>query len=259
MERSWMHARVARPTNGVPTDHSDTLSTVVPALVAQLRDADPDGHWYFNRPPDRHLDLGFYATDPLLAELDGSLRACRPCATSGRRRPWITDAAHVGTLAEVGSDLALAFVAAGGLPEQAELPLAVEHLRDLLQLVYVKDRLGFLSMYWQHQARSLTPAARQELALVADTEAEKIVMAADELCLPPELAAAWHPYLDTVHTVIERRTWRGDEPSAYLLFHHLRLTHERLGLTPDVDALAALALRIAMGRAEGRPVARVAA
>jgi hypothetical protein len=248
MERSWLHARVVRSVDGLSANHYDTLTTLVPALVAQLRDGDPGGHWYFNRPPERHLDLGFFAADPVLTELDTSLRTRRPCSTSGARRPWITDAAHVGPLAEAGSDLALGFLAAGGLPEQDELPLWVQHLRDLVQLVHPADRLGFLSMYWQHQARAMTVEERRELAVIADGEADKIVIVAEETRLAPTLESVWRSYLDTVHTILGRKAARGEEPVAYLIFHHLRLTRERLGLRPSADALAALALRIALGR-----------
>ncbi len=255
MERSWLFARLVSPAGRSAHDNAvEVLTTVVPALVEQLRRYDRQGSWFFERcdeAPRPYLDLGFHATQPVLGDLAGQL-----CG-SGDRCPAtvevhdsyaVPDAAHGGPLAVAASELALTLFGAGEWYPDLELPVAVLHLRHLVELLPPNDRLGFLFLFWREQVRALSPAHRRELAAEADARAEKIVLTALELAMPATFAAAWQSYLGTVTAVAGPPGGAGLRSLGHLLFHHAEATHRRLGIPADVAGLAAMALRLSLAQ-----------
>ncbi|MEV4664102.1 hypothetical protein AB0J85_19385 [Micromonospora echinofusca] len=255
LERCWMFARSAVPAEGCPdTRVIELVGTVLTGLVAAARRADPGLDWFFDpegSPAGPHVSLGFHATPPALAAVRTRLLAYDPGVSFPTDRRVVRDAARGGPLASAGSDLALTLLG-GDAPWLAgvELPLAVAHLRHLTALVPAADRLAFLFLHWQERSQRLTGAQRRDLAAQADAGAEKIVLSAGDLPLGGEVAAAWQHYLDRVADVVGRE--HPAAPSGFLLAHHAQLTHDRWGIGPQVDSLAALALRLSMVR--DRPV-----
>ncbi|WP_233599800.1 hypothetical protein [Micromonospora sp. M71_S20] len=256
LERCWLFARSAVPADGCPeTRVTELVGRVLTALVAAARRADPGMEWFFDpagSPAGPHVSLGFHAAPAALDVVRARLLAYDPGVSFAADRYVVRDAARGGPLASAGSDLALALLG-GDTPWLAgvELPLAVAHLRYLTGLVPAADRLAFLFLHWQERSQRLTGAQRRDLAAQADAGAEKIVLAAGDLPLCGEVAVAWQRYLDRVTDVVGRN--HPATPSGFLLAHHAQLTHDRWGIGPDVDSLAALALRLSMVRE--RPLA----
>jgi hypothetical protein len=255
LERCWLFARLAVPADGCPEARvTELVGTVLSDLVAAARRADPGTHWFFDperSPAGPRLSVGFHAAPAALDAVQTRLLAYDPRVSFAADPYAVRDAARGGPLACAGSDLALALLG-GDAPWLAgvELPLAVAHLRHLTGLVPAADRLAFLFLHWQDRSQRLTGAQRRDLAAQADAGAEKIVLAAGDLPLGGAVGAAWQRYLDRVAEVVGRD--HPAAPSGFLLAHHAQLTHERWGIKPDVDSLAALALRLSMVR--DRPV-----
>ncbi|WP_245675745.1 hypothetical protein [Micromonospora halophytica] len=253
LERSWLFARLAVPAGGCPdAGVASLVGTVLAELVATARRADPEAQWFYDRVDSLtgpRLSLGFHAVPPALDAVRQRLRAYDPQVAFAADPYAVRDAARGGPLASAASDLALALLG-GDAPwlAGAELALAVTHLRHLCGLMPAADRLAFLFLHWQDRSRRLTGAQRRELAAQADTGAEKIVLAAGDLPLTDAVASAWRRYLDRVADVIDRDHEAPSPPRGFLLAHHAQLTHERWGIGPNVDSLAALALRLSMVR-----------
>ncbi|WP_435830788.1 hypothetical protein [Polymorphospora rubra] len=256
LERSWLFARLAAPADGRPDERvSELVRTVVPDLVAGVRRHDPRAGWFFDRLAGPRLGLGFHADRGGLREVERRLRAhAGPVSVaSGLADPYpVRDTARGGPLAQVGSELALALLADGALPGDAELPVALLHLGHLVDLVPAAARAGLLFLYWQERGEALTGAQRRDLVAQADAQAEKLVLAATHFTMGPDRSAAWHRYLDTVRELTAQDCPTSGAPRRWLLAEHARLTQRRLGIGPAVDALAAMALRLAIVR-DGMP------
>ncbi|MEU6076773.1 hypothetical protein [Micromonospora sp. NPDC047074] len=252
MERSWLFARLTVAAGGCPDERvTELVRTVLPDLVAAVRRHDPRAGWFFDRPGGPGLSLGFHAGRSGLREVDRRLRAHPGPAsvTSGLPDPYaVRDTARGGPLAQAGSELALAVLADGAVPADAELPVAVLHLGHLVDLVPAADRAAFLFLHWQDSSGSLTGAQRRDLVAQADAEAEKLVLAATHLAMTPGRAAAAHRYLNAVRDLTAQDCRSSGAPRTWLLAEHARLTQRRLGIGPAVDALAAMALRLAILR-----------
>ncbi|MFE0592208.1 hypothetical protein [Micromonospora echinospora] len=254
LERSWMFAHLAVPGGGCPDARAaELVGTVVAGLVAAVRAADPRSRWFYDRlgpPTDRRLRVGLHAS---AVGLDAARRRLGgdPAASLAPDPYAVRDAARGGPLAQAGSELALTLLG-GDAPWLAgmELPLAVAHLRHLCDLMPVADRPAFLFLHWQDRSRSLSAASRRDLAAQADSGAEKIVLAAGDLPSAGTVAAAWQRYLDRVTEVMGAD--HAATPRGFLLAEHAQLTHERWGIDPAVDSLAAMALRLARRR-DGPP------
>ncbi|MER7335963.1 MULTISPECIES: hypothetical protein [unclassified Micromonospora] len=242
LERSWLFARLAVPAGGCPDARAaELVGTVLAGLVADARGADPESDWFFDR-LGTGLRLGFHALPPALDAVRRGLLTYDPAVPFSADPYAIRDAARGGPLAHAGSDLALALLGGDG-PWLAglELPLAVAHLRHLTGLVPAADRPAFLFLHWQDRSWSLTGAQRRDLVTQADAQAEKIVLAAGDLPFTGEVTAAWRRYLHRVAEVVGRPA---EVPRGFLLAHHAQLTHDRWGIAPEVDSLAAMALRL---------------
>ncbi|SCL14165.1 hypothetical protein GA0070616_0361 [Micromonospora nigra] len=250
-----MFARLAVPNGELPDERVAALvGSVLVGLVTAARRVDPAVQWFFDRvdsPTGPRLSVGFHATPTALDTVRAGLCAYDPQVAFTGDPYAVRDAARGGPLASAGSDLALILLGGDApLPGGAQLPLAVAHLRHLAGLVPAADRLAFLFLHWQDRGHQLTGAHRRDLAARAAAGAEKIVLSAGDLPLSSAVGDAWRRYLARVAEVVDDS--QGAAPRGYLLARHAQLTHDRWGIGPDVDALAALALRLSMVR--DRPV-----
>lgn len=259
LERSWLFTRLVQASD--PSTYqglTEILAEVVPGLVACLQQGDPASDWHFNRadegPQQPAVVLGFHATPEVLAEVTQRLHSLPPTIsavfTEAGDAP--ADDTRHGPLARAASDLALALFRCDEWFPETELPLTVLHLQQLTRLLPEADRLGFLSHFWQEQVRHLTQAQRRDIAVQADSQREKILLAAAELQQVPAFAAIWESYLKQVRAFSSAP--RDTPPLGYLLFRHAQLTHQRLGIPPSVDSLGAMALRLSLVGPPAHPV-----
>ncbi|MFJ6781925.1 lantibiotic dehydratase C-terminal domain-containing protein [Streptomyces yangpuensis] len=238
---------------------SRVVSTMAADLVGHLRAADPAGHWQFHRPgcgTGPELTLSFHSTAEVLRELERRLRS----DTAAYNWPMITDryvppTDKYGTrqnlrvadrLATESSEFALSLLQDGELSAAEQRRLATLHLWHLSGLTAPGDRAAFLFHFWQFGTDRMDPAGRMELATEADTYAGALIdrpLDGDE--------ALWERYVPAVRTVVEDPQ-EGVVPVNYLLYDHVRLTHDRLGIPVQTGALAARALRSALSA--GAPV-----
>ncbi|MCX5410019.1 hypothetical protein OHA37_40040 (plasmid) [Streptomyces sp. NBC_00335] len=263
MTRQWLFIRLPNPMRSRSEDHvSRVVSTTVADLVSRLRTADPGGHWQFTRPgpgTGADLTLSFHSTGEVLRDLERRLRSL----TAAYNRPMITDryeppTGKYGThqvirvadqLATESSEFALTLLQDGELAASEQLRLATQHLWHLSALTAPGDRAAFLFHFWQFGTDRLEPAGRLELAAEADAYGADLIvrpLAGDVLL--------WDRYVPAVRTVIEDPQ-EGGVPVNYLLYDHVQLTHDRLGIPVQTGALAARALRAAL--AAGAPVTEV--
>jgi hypothetical protein len=227
---------------------------------------DADAEWHFRRlpAPDSCLELCFRSHPAAIAAIEDSLR--RRCVERGwqlRERdgdvhgtPWErcagvshAEARLAGALSVLSSDLALELLATGGFDAAEQVGVAALHLRLLTGLVPPHDRLAFLFQCWQHSGRSLAPSVRVELVKRADEITQDIAGTTARLATASRYGHLWGWYGRSLLARWERHRSDGDVPRAYVLFQHAYLTHNRLGICPEEEAIAAMALRSAMADA----------
>lgn len=263
MNRQWLFIRLPNPMRSHSEEHvSRVVSTMAADLVSHLRFADPAGHWQFRR-PDRatgsELTLSFHSTVDVLRELERRLRS----DTAAYNWPMITDRYEPPTdkygtrqnlrvadqLATESSEFALTLLQGGELAAAEQRRLATLHLWHLSGLTAPGDRAAFLFHFWQFGTDRMDPAGRVQLASEADAYATGLI---DR---PLDGGGApWERYVPAVRTVVEDPQ-EGVVPVNYLLYDHVQLTHDRLGIPERTGALAARALRAAL--AAGAPVSTV--
>ncbi|HLL37837.1 MAG TPA: lantibiotic dehydratase C-terminal domain-containing protein [Streptomyces sp.] len=260
MNRQWLFVRLPNPMRSRPEEHTArVLSTMTADLVAHLRAEDPDALWRFGRPgPVTGPDLGlwFHSTEPVLKELERRLRA----QTSEHNWPMITGAHLPETakyrtprtlrladrLATVSSTFALELLRGNRLDEERRQWLAAAHLWRLSALTGEKERAAFLFHFWQFGTDVLAPADRVELAAQADAWA--LAPVCGRL---PGGEGLWDAYVTEVRDLIAAGREDG-VPVNFLLYDHVLLTHDRLGVAARTGARAARAVRTAL--AAGTPV-----
>jgi hypothetical protein len=265
--RNWLSFRLLK---SLSMDHDDHAALALPAvvreLVDQLRSADVDGRWFFQRldgHPGPSLGLWFRSTTAVLHELEQKLRA------ESMKRDWPLTADHyepqrakyasrrgvelATRLAAASSDFALDLLDGGEPLPDAQLPLAVLHLEHLVELVPERDRRSFLFLCWQHWTAGMRPGQRIELGIHADCEAETVHRAVADIRMREHLDDSWQRYLRMIRGVTASRRPTDAPPMNYLLFDHAHLTHNRLGIPVAVEAQAARVLRAALGRGDAAP------
>ncbi|KUO23038.1 lantibiotic dehydratase C-terminal domain-containing protein [Streptomyces dysideae] len=260
MNRQWLFVRLPNPMRSRPENHAArVVSTLVTELVGRLRTQDPEALWQFRGPgaggePD--LGLWFHSAEPVLKDLERRLLA-RTSAynwpmitstylpeTAKYRTPGTLRMAH--RLATESSSFALELLRDGGLGPTDRQWLAVAHLSRVSTLVPERERAAFLFHFWQFGTAGLAPADRLELAAEADARAAAPV----DACVPGD-AELWDGYLSSVRAAVA--TGRDDGmPVNFLLYDHVLLTHERLGVPARTEARAARTVRSAL--AAGRPL-----
>ncbi|WP_175408299.1 lantibiotic dehydratase C-terminal domain-containing protein [Streptomyces sp. TRM64462] len=247
MTRNWLFCRLP---GQAWADQDTAVAPRLPAAVVKALEAirtDSSGTPWFFRPSvpggggtelwvgadDERLTRDVVAA--LLAEADRT--GSRMFHRYERRAPACCD-----DLAQASSELALAFAAAGGLSVPDRLALAVLHLSHVASLVPEADRSAFLFLCWQHWAGRIAPDRRLDLGRQAAERGTELLIAASEAAMDGPTAEAWQRYLRALAAVGERAAGEG-LPGNYVLFEQVHLTHQRLGVPHEAEALAALTVR----------------
>ncbi|MEV5959490.1 hypothetical protein AB0M11_38100 [Streptomyces sp. NPDC051987] len=238
--------------------------------MAALRAADPGSRWFFHRREDGGalvVDVWFHSHDSVLTDTADRLRGREgggsPSTWSFGSPPGVPAGAFSGSpaaegltvaLASASSDLALAALRDGGLPEDTQRSLALLHLRTLAGLVPDAHRLGFLFLYWESRATELSPGERTRIAQLADRHvAEQVSEQSEDIWRGEHEETSWRDYVRATRALVP-----GDAGAAppvnYLLFRHARETHARLGIPAATEAFAARAVRAALRAAPAVPV-----
>ncbi|WP_051735616.1 lantibiotic dehydratase C-terminal domain-containing protein [Streptomyces sp. NRRL B-3229] len=263
MNRQWLFVRLPNPMRSRPEQHAvRVVTTMVGELVDHLRTQDPDAQWEFRRPdatggPD--LGLWFHSAEPVLKELERRLLA----RSSAHNWPMITCTYAPETvkyhspgtlrtahrLATESSSFALELLLDGGGDPAQRQWLALAHLWQITALVPERERAAFLFHLWQFGTDGLDPAERARLAAEADAPAG----VPDGVCVPGDVAL-WDRYLSAVRAVAA--AGREDViPVNFLLYDHVLLTHERLGIPARTGARAARTVRSALAADTPLPTA----
>ncbi|MGW3291254.1 lantibiotic dehydratase C-terminal domain-containing protein [Streptomyces sp. NPDC001002] len=255
MNRQWLFVRLPNPMRSRPETHAvRVVTTMVGDLVGRLRTEDPDALWEFRRPDaagQGDLGLWFHSSEPVLKELERRLLAHTSAYNwpmiSGTYAPETAKYQTPGTLrmahrlATRSSSFALELLLDGGLDPAQRQSLAVAHLWQVSRLVPERERGAFLFHFWQFGAAGLDPAARAAEAAEADARAA----ATDDDVRVPGAPALWEHYLSSVRDAVA--TGREDGvPVNFLLYDHVLLTHERLGIPARTGACAARTIRSAL-------------
>ncbi len=251
MSRYWLFCRLSGPEWAQhPRAATPGLPAVVPGLVRALQDQDADSRWFFHPYGDRStpgIGLWFHSTVPVLNALKDRLAADHPdwqTTYPGTLGPEIAE-----ELSTASSELALDVARRGGLAADQQLALAVLHLRELVGLVPPADRQAFLFLCWQHWTDGLAPERRTELGRLAC--AGPVPGLAESVT--EQVQISWQHYLDTVRLTVAEQQLTGALPVNYLLFDHAHLTHRRLAITAEAEALAARLVREELSGAPASP------
>jgi hypothetical protein len=269
MSRTWLRVRLLPPQQTGPrARHAHRIAELAPALICRLRSMDADAEWHFQHLPasDPRLELCFRSHPAAIAAIADALRL--RCAERGwqlderdgemhgtpvwERAAGVShaEAQLAGALSVLSSDLALELLATGGFEAAEQVGVAALHLRLVTGLVPPHDRLAFLFQYWRHSGRSLAPSVRVELGGRAHEIAPDVASTTTRLATAARYGHLWGWYGRSLLARWERYRSGGDAPPrAYVLFQHACLTHNRLGISPEEEAVAAMALRSAMADA----------
>lgn len=269
MTQRWMYSCLSGCGTAPGLSAANLLPPVLPGLVGQLRAADPDCCWFFERIGrsastgiglwvDALPDVLYHAADQIGKESE--CRKGRFTVGFRNRRvsyPYPSGRDICDELSAVSSDFAmrlLTSMAVGpgeglALPD-AQFALAVAHLRYIAALVPDTDKLPFLFQCWYRWSSVLSPSARVECGLNAELRAGSVPLA------PAGIGGdyIWLNYLRNLSQVIVRAAECAEVPVNYLLFDHAHRTHRRLGIPPATEALAVRVVRaeLAAGQAPGQ-------
>ncbi len=270
MSRRWVNYHLRTADRAIPGARS-ALPSGLPEAVASLRAADAGSQWFFQRWEDGGVpvaDVWFHSYDSVLTDTVNGLggkgaSGDSPPSQSFRTRPGASAGVFGGSpateglavaLASASSDLALAVLRDGALPEDTQRSLAVLHLHTLAELVPDAHRLAFLFLYWEARAAGLSPGERTRIARLADRHAtEPAALPSVDVWRTERAEASWRDYLRAAHTLVPGQT-EAASPMNYLLFRHALQTHARLGVTAGTDAFAARTVRAALRAAPALPV-----
>ncbi|MFG2951602.1 lantibiotic dehydratase C-terminal domain-containing protein [Streptomyces adustus] len=261
MNRQWLFVRLPNPMQSRPETHAiRVMTTMVGGLVGHLRAQDPDALWEFRRPNaagQGDLGLWFHSFEPVLKELERRLLAhtstynwpmisgTYAAETAKYQTPHTLRIAH--RLATRSSSFALELLLDGALDPAQRQWLAVAHLWQISRLVPEREQGAFLFHFWQFGAAGLDPAERAREAAEADARA---AAPAGDARVPGD-PALWESYLSSVRDAVATARQDG-VPVNFLLYDHVLLTHERLGIPARTGARAARTIRSAL--AAGTPV-----
>ncbi|WP_405793835.1 hypothetical protein [Streptomyces sp. NBC_01506] len=152
-------------------------------------------------------------------------------------RPGHPDGDTAHRLSAIGAKLAASVPGVGQLARAEQTSTAAGHLRVLTGLLPGGQRGPFLFQCWQYWSRPFTPAVRTELGAAADR------IAAGDPVTGDAARTAWSTYAQALRTLMERNTAEGCPVRPFEWFEHARRVHRILGVTPEAQACAALALR----------------
>lgn len=250
MTRDWSLYCLHRPAPGAAAPAVWDASDRLLAFARALRAADPRARWLFQRLDNGSRPyLGVWTDcDPAAGARTAAAHsavAVDPAAVAVPER-YLPPAARYpdGPGREQAELLAMASSELiAEIPVPAALPVVVLHLRELVDLLPAADRPGFLFTCWQEWSSELEPRRRVELAMESDYQAKLLGAAILDPALAGERGPAWARYLDTLRRVVDAADADPQTPLGYLLFDHAHLTHNRLGVSPDLEAMAARLLR----------------
>lgn len=249
--RNWLFVRLLKPQwMGSENHPAGLLPSIVPDLAGRLRALDAGGQWAFQRMDDEngpHAGLWFSARQEVLADLESRLietAARKQIPVSVDQQPVVNyptaeERAVAVALAEASSDLAIELLKDGELDADARLLAAVHHLARVVELTG-GDRAAFLFHCWQQWTSSLSPQGRIDLVHDADTH---------DLDLSGAFHREhWQRYEARTRAIVENQNVAG-----YVLFDHAHMAHNRLGIDPRTEALAARLVRVALTRGTPLP------
>lgn len=211
--------------------------------------------WSFQRLPDVRVGtsvrLSFHAATPVLDALEAQSEQALDelgWQTSTDRELFRADvpADRVGMVfSTLSSELALALLVESALPAAAKRAFAVTHLLRLVTLVPEADRATFLFTCWRDSSARMSRAQRVVIAREADRWDSCPVREDVEFAWDHGRTGQWQRYLDAIgELAADARA--AELPLNYLLFDHARLTHNRVGISPDNEGFAAWLLRSAL-------------
>jgi hypothetical protein len=237
MMRRWLYCRIHQLTGA-----SAAVPEFVGTAIAQVRTIDADSCSFFSRAPDA-IELWLHTTPAAAGQVTELLRARAAEAglpltvESSRQRPvphpHQTGRDVLDELAAVSTELALTF--APVIAADRRLEVAVTHLRVAAEWIEPVHRQSFLFLCWQNWAATLSPRHRGMLIETTDVTAPA--------CLADRADRAWRRYAERTEQVVQGQRPGWELPLAYLMFGHVKHTHDRLGIPPEVAALAALGVR----------------
>lgn len=249
------------------------LVTILRPVLEQLGTDLPGLRWFFLRFADAtgvHVRLRVHAELPALEHIEHLLgealvaarreAGCRSLCSSFSTHLYSPEtqkfgAGHGMRLAEdlfqASSSMVLSLLAHDG--NTARVGYAAGHLLDLLDVLGPEQHAGFLYHYAWYWAGM--PTGHPTADAVADGQAVAVLARARQVLATPGPGQALRRYGRQY-----RAAMHGDEriqiprTDYLLLFHHIHLTHNRLGVAPATEAALARALWLALGAGQPRDV-----
>ncbi len=222
-----------------------------PVLDRLLADTAPC-HWSFQRLHDARIGtsvrLSFHAATSVLDALEAEGEEALDelgwqISTDREFVRSVVPAEHVGMMfSTLSSELALALFVDGTLPAAAKRAFAVTHLSQLATLVPEADRATFLFTCWRDSSARMSRAQRVVIAREADRWHACPVREDVEIAWEHGKSGEWQRYVDAIGN-LAADAQDAELPLNYLLFDHARLTHNRVGISPDNEGFAAWLLR----------------
>jgi thiopeptide-type bacteriocin biosynthesis protein len=259
----WLYYRIypgrLHPGAGARVDA--LLVRILRPVLERLGTDLPELRWFFLRFADAtgvHVRLRLHAGLPALEHvehlLDGALVAARREAAS--RSLCSSFSTHLyspetqkfgaGRGMHLAEDLfqASSSMVLGLLADDGSTPrvaYAAGHLLDLLRTLPEEQRTGFLHQYAWYWAGG--PTGHVTANAVAYDRAVAVLARARQVLAAPGTGGTLRrygtQYRAAIHGVARRQVPRTDY---LLLFHHIHLTHNRLGVRPATEAALARAL-----------------
>lgn len=251
MERVWLSFPLELPAT-VGHTHRD-VPAVLRSVAGDLRTADPEGRWHFERSNgdagDR-VDIRVHTT-PSVGDLLG-YRLRREAGRHGwtvaspsplRPFPHSPTGPVAADLAAASSEFAAGLLSLA-LDTRDHLPVAALHLRLVTGILPPEAGGAVLFHGWHLWSRALSPGHRRALVDQAD-QAGQLADLRSPADWRPDGIAIWDGYRETLVEVLDRHADATADIRPYLLFDHAHRTHNRLGIPTATQAVAARAVRAA--------------
>lgn len=259
----WLYYRIypGQIHPGAAAGIDALLARILRPVLERLTGDLPELKWFFLRFADTtgvHVRLRLHAGLPALEHaehlLEGALvearreAGCRSLCSSFSTHLYSPEtqkfgAGHGMRLAEdlfqASSSMVLGLLAGDG--STPRVAYAAGHLLDLLRTLPLEQQTGFLHHYAWYWAGG--PAGHPTANVVASDRAVAVLARARQVLAAPGPGEALRRY-GTQYRAAMRGDARRQVPRTdyLLLFHHIHLTHNRLGVRPATEAALARAL-----------------